>query len=103
MPLRLATLVTAQLFDLGTFMTMVTLRGPSSEANPLVASLLGTMGMPALVFAKVAVVVLVGSLLAAGAARGRRGPWAVVAGLPLALAIVFGLIGGITNAATILG
>ncbi len=103
MPLRLATLVTAQFFDLGTCMAMVAWRGTASEANPLVAELLGTFGLPALVFVKLAVIILVGSLLVAGAARGGRGVWAVVAGLPLALAIVVGLIGGITNAATILG
>jgi len=102
-PLRLATLVTAQFFDLGTFMTMVAWRGSTAEANPLVASILGTLGLPALVLAKVALVILVGSLVVAGMRHGRRGAWALVAGLPLALAIAFGLIGGITNTATILG
>ena len=103
MPLRLATLLAAQLFDLGTFVTMIEWHGSTAEANPLIAGLLTTLGLPALVVAKVALIVLVGSLLVAGAARGRRGPWSLVAGVPLALAIAFGLIGGITNAATILG
>lgn len=103
MPLRLATLFTAQLFDLGTFMTMVAWRGPVAEANPLVANMLETFGLPALVLVKGALVVLVASLAVAGAARGRRGVWAAVAGLPLGLAIAAGMIGGITNAATILG
>ena len=103
MPLRLATLFAAQLFDLGTFMTMVSWHGVNAEANPLVVELFSSLGISALVVAKVALVVLVGSLLVAGAARGRQGAWSIVAGLPLSLAIAFGLIGGITNTATILG
>jgi len=102
-PLRLATLVAAQFFDLGTFMTMIAWRGHASEANPVVVGLLGSLGLPALVLVKVALVVLVGSLVVAGLARGGRGAWAVVARLPLAMAITVGMIGGITNAATILG
>ena len=40
---------------------------------------------------------LIGALSVAGTANGRRGVWAVIGGLPLALAIAAGLIGGITQ------
>ena len=60
------------------------------------------MGMTAVVLGKLALVVLVGALSVAGTASGRRGVWAVIGGLPLALAIAAGLIGGITNTASVL-
>jgi hypothetical protein len=101
-PLRLATLLAAQLFDLGTFMTMIDLRGVAAEANPLVADLFSSLGMPAVVVAKLSLIILVGSLAVAGAARGRRGAWAIVAAVPLSVAIVVGMVGGISNAVVIL-
>ena len=103
MVLRVATLALAQALDLATFWLMVARRGPFAEANPLVADLYGQLGMAAVVLAKVALVVLVAGLLVAATARERRGAWAVIGGIPLALAITAGLIGGITNAATYLG
>jgi hypothetical protein len=100
--LRIATLTLAQALDMTTFVLMVRRDGPGAEANPIVASMLVELGMPAVTAAKIALIVLVGAL--ALAATGRpRGVWSVVGGLPLALAIAFGLIGGITNAAAILG
>ena len=59
-------------------------------------------GMPAVVIAKLALMLLVGALSVAAWSQGRRGVWSVIGGLPLALAIAAGIIGGITNAATIL-
>ena len=82
---------------------MVAWRGPENEANPIVSNVLDSLGMPAVIAAKIALIVLVVCLAVAGTARGRRGVWAVVGGLPLAFAIVLGLIGGISNAAVILG
>jgi hypothetical protein len=100
--LRLATLVLAQAFDLATFNVMVARHGLIAEANPLVSHLFGSMGMSALVFAKLAIVLLTAALCIAASARGGRGVWAVVGGLPLAVAIAGGLIGGITNTASFL-
>jgi hypothetical protein len=62
-----------------------------------------THGMPAVVFAKVALVLLVGALSVAAFSHDRRGVWALIGGLPLALAIAAGLIGGITNTANLFG
>ncbi len=103
MVLRIVTLALAQAVDLATFSLMVARRGPFAEANPVVAGIYGEMGMPAVFLAKVALVVLVAGLVVAAAARDRRGAWAIVGGIPLALGIAAGLIGGITNASTYLG
>ena len=101
--LRLGTLALAQALDLVTFAVMVTRHGTVAEANPLVADLFDTMGLPAVILAKLALVVLVGALAIASMANQRRGIWATIGGLPLALAITAGLIGGITNTAAYLG
>jgi hypothetical protein len=101
--LRLATLALAQAIDLATFSVMVARHGAAAEANPLVSDLFTTLGLPAVVAAKAALVILIGALCVASASRGRRGVWSVVGGLPLALAIAAGLIGGITNTAVLLG
>ncbi len=100
--LRLATLFIAQAFDLATFSAMVARHGAAAEANPIVTGLLGSHGMPAVVMVKLALVLLVGALSVAAWSQGRRGVWSLVGGLPLALAIAAGLVGGITNAATLL-
>lgn len=101
--LRLATLALAQAFDLVTFSMMVARHGTIAEANPIVSNLFDMHGMPAVVFAKAALVLLVGALSVAAFSHDRRGVWALIGGLPLALAIAAGLIGGITNTASLLG
>ena len=82
---------------------MVGVRGPSAEANPLIEGIFLALGTPAVVLAKVALVTLMITLGIAAAVRGRRGLWAVVGGVPLALGSDDGLVGGITNTATLLG
>jgi hypothetical protein len=100
--LRFLTLFAAQGFDFATFQAMVARHGASAEANPFVHGMFVTLGTPAVVGAKIALIALVAALAIAATARGRQGAWRAVGGLPLALAIGAGLIGGITNAATIL-
>ena len=102
MVLRLITLALAQALDLASFQVMVNVHGPGSEANPLVANLLESSGFVALVALKVALVVLVGALAIAGTSQGGRWTRGVVGGVPVAIAIAIGLVGGITNASTIL-
>ena len=80
MNLALVTVVLAQALDLTTFILMVARRSPAAEANPLVAHLLATVGVPGLLFGKAAIVVA-----------------------PMAVAILAGLIGGYTNAVAYLG
>lgn len=100
--LRLATLSLAQAFDLATFSAMVARHGAAAEANPIVNNLFDVYGMPAVIVGKVALVLLIGALCLMASSRGGSGTWRVVGGLPLALAIAGGLIGGITNAAVLL-
>ena len=100
--LRLATLFLAQALDLATFSLMVARHGRIAEANPIVGNMFEMHGMAAAVLAKLALVVLIGALSVAASARGNRGVWSMVGGLPLALAIAAGLIGAITNTATLL-
>ena len=66
------TLAIAQAFDFATFSVMVRAHGVTAEANPLVQSMFLSLGTPAVVISKIALVITVG------------------------------LIGGITNAAVIL-
>ena len=100
--MRFLTLFAAQGLDFATFNAMVATNGPSAEANPLIHGMFVSMGTPAVALVKVALIALVVALGVAAAARGRQGIWSTVGGLPLALAIAAGLIGGITNASTIL-
>jgi hypothetical protein len=100
--LRFLTLLAAQGLDFATFNSMVAIRGARAEANPLVQELFVALGTPAVAVAKLLLIGLVICLVVAAAARGRQGVWSTVGGLPLAIAITAGLIGGITNAATIL-
>jgi hypothetical protein len=95
---RIATVFAAQLFDFGTFTIMVGRHGIAPELNPIVAQGFEAFGMPVLVLAKVALVVLLGSivvLLARERPSGRinRSLAAAVA----VLAVVAGLAGGISN------
>ena len=100
--LALTTLVVAQALDMATFQWMVRQHGLHAELNPIVQDLFESFGMVAIVGAKVALIVLVGSLFAAAWSRRPGYVRDLAGGLPIALAITAGLIGGITNAATIL-
>jgi hypothetical protein len=100
---RLATLTLAQVLDLATFVLMVRTHGVASEANPLVADLFAALGEPAVVIAKALLIVAIGALCLAAAASSRTQSWRIVGGLPIAIAIALGLIGGITNTAAFLG
>jgi hypothetical protein len=96
------TLALAQSLDLVTFVVMVQTVGLEGEGNPLVQRLFHGLGWAGIVLGKVALIVLVGSLVVAATAHVGSRRWAFVGGLPLALAIAVGLIGGITNASVIL-
>jgi hypothetical protein len=100
--LPLVTAVVAQFFDLGTFLEMVRTAGPRAEANPLVQALFLDYGTPAVALAKAALLLFIISLAVSSARRSRRVQ--IVAGvLPVAAAILAGIIGGVSNAKVILG
>ncbi len=94
------TMVAAQLLDLGTFITMVHRVGIGGEANPLAANVLDGGGLGLLVVAKLALIVLVGSV-AVGLVAFRRRWLQRAAFVLLAFAIAAGILGGWTNALTI--
>jgi heme A synthase len=102
MPLvtALATMLLAQLLDLITFVVMVHRIGPQAEVNPVVSTLLGAGGVGEVVFAKVALIVLVGAV-AVALRSGREPGMRRAAGVLLGCAIVAGIFGGWTNAITI--
>ena len=100
--MRFLTLAIAQAFDFATFSVMVGHHGAGAEANPIVHGLFETLGTPAVAVAKVALVTLITALAIAATVNGSKGRWAVIGGMPLALGIAAGIIGGITNTAVIL-
>ena len=97
--LAVMTMTTAQLFDLGTFVTMVRRLGLGAEANPLVASLVGDYGLPMAAIAKVTLIALVVAIALVLTSRARRFD-RIIGVAVLAVAIVAGLVGGGTNALT---
>ena len=92
------TLSAAQLFDLATFVTMVHRLGPRAEVNPLVGLLFGAYGYPLVAVAKVALLAVV---TAVGAILLKRAGTAKIAAAVLAIGILIGLAGGISNSIAI--
>jgi hypothetical protein len=92
------TMSAAQLFDLATFVSMTQRLGPHAEANPLVGLLFASYGYPLVAIVKVvllAVVSAVGAILFGRSARPK------LAAVVVAIAIVIGLVGGLSNSAAI--
>lgn len=96
---RLAALMAAQLFDLATFTIMVARHGIRHEMNPLIAHAFAGFGLPALVALKLALVLLLGSIviLLARLPRGRRRSFIDLAALITVLGVAGGLVGGVSN------
>lgn len=94
--LGLPLLIATQAADYLTFMVMVARHGIRAEANPIVAGLAQEHGLLMLTAAKLAAVVLVGAtFLIVGRTRPR------LAATVLAVGILTGGIGAISNVATI--
>jgi hypothetical protein len=97
MALALLTMTIAQLFDLGTFIRMIERYGSGSEANPVVQFLLSDFGLPFVVVAKVVALSLVVAVI--GVLAGRAAPeHPRLVATVFAVAIVAGLVGGLSNA-----
>jgi len=97
MPVLVAAVLTmsaAQLFDLATFVTMVRRLGPAAEVNPLVGVLFALYGYRLVAIAKV---VLLAGVTATGAILVKRQGTAKLAVAVLAIGILIGLAGGISN------
>jgi len=82
----------AQLGDTVTFLRMIAVQGWSAEANPLVHETAELAGLPGLLIAKVALVVVVTATFAI-LARSNRRLAAAVAGV----GTVAGIIGAVSN------
>lgn len=98
MPVLVAGVLTmsaAQLLDLATFLTMIRQLGPAAELNPLVGALYAIYGDPMVAIVKVLLLAVVTAVVTILFARSRRPRLA--AGL-VALAILIGLVGGLSNA-----
>jgi hypothetical protein len=95
---RLAALFAAQLFDFGTFTLMVGRHGIVAELNPLVAQGFVAFGLPILVLVKLALVLLLGSIVVLVGRDGpeRRSIPGLAASITI-LAVIGGLVGGISN------
>jgi hypothetical protein len=98
LPFRLASVLAAQLFDFATFTVMVGRHGIITEMNPLVAQGFAGFGMPMLALMKVALVVLLAStIVVLHRDRPVRRSVPGMAALIAILAVVGGLVGGISN------
>jgi hypothetical protein len=99
---RLAALVAAQFFDLGTFDLMVRRHGIAAEANPIIAQGLADWGILLVVVSKLALCLFVGSLVVLLAERrpARRRNLRLAAVVTVA-AVLAGLIGGVSNLAAL--
>jgi hypothetical protein len=82
----------AQAGDLVTFIGMIAVRGPGAEANPIVAHILQTLGLPALVLLKVCLVAMVGLTFVIVT---KSHQW--VAAFVATLATVVGVVGAASN------
>jgi hypothetical protein len=99
---RLAALFAAQFFDLGTFSMMVGRHGVAAEANPIVAQGLADWGMLLLVVAKLALFLLVSSIVVLLIERRPARPTSLrLAAIVTVMAVLAGLTGGVSNLAAL--
>ena len=102
MSLALLAVTVAQLLDLGTFVRMIALHGPSVEGNPIVAHLVEGFGLPFVAVAKIAVLSVVVAVIVVLAGREDRVRHRRLAATVAAIAVVAGIVGGVSNAIVIL-
>jgi hypothetical protein len=89
-------LIVAQLFDLVSFLAMTSLHGLQAEANPIVVLLAQEIGFSGLTVLKLAVILFAGSVYILLMRHRPRLALGVIG-----WGIAAGLLGGVTNVATI--
>ena len=94
--LAIAGLALAHLFDYVSFLVLLGRHGLAAEANPIVVRIAEEVGLPGLTLAKVATVAFAVALALVIAPRRRRLAFAL-----LIFGIAAGLVGGITNVASL--
>ena len=102
MSLALLAVTVAQLLDLGTFVRMVALHGPTVEGNPIVAHLVEGFGIPFVVVAKIAVLSVVVAVIVVLAGRENRIRHRRLTAAVVAVAVAAGIVGGVSNAIVML-
>ena len=102
MTAAVVTLTVAQLLDLGTFIRMIARYGIEVEANPVVSHLIAEFGMPFVAVAKITALSLVVAVTVVLLGRPDGPAHPRLARIVVAVAVVAGLIGGWTNAATLI-
>lgn len=96
MTVALLALVVAHAFDYFSFLVMTAKHGMVAEANPVVIHLEEMFGLPGLTIAKLgAVAFLAGVVILAAPHRPK------VAGILVVIGITAGMVGGISNVASI--
>ena len=99
--LSLITMAAAQFFDFATFAAMVERVGRHAELNPIVQGMMGSLGVTPVGITKAMLVILVGSVAIILTNHGGRSAHRVAARSMVTIAILAGLIGGLSNALTI--
>jgi hypothetical protein len=93
--IAISLLALAHAFDFASFLVMVARRGFGTEANPVVRQIATHTGLEGITIAKVATVVLAASIVVI-LSRNHK----VMAGVLLVFAIAAGVVGGLSNIAT---
>ena len=96
-PLFFLALIAAHTFDLFSFIVMTERHGMSAEANPIVVMLADSIGLGGLTVAKIASVLVGGSVFVM-LAHGKRRRLAIGV---VTFGVGAGLVGGLSNVATI--
>ncbi len=96
MTVALLVLVAAHAFDYVSFLVMTGKHGLAAEANPVVISLAEQFGLPGLTVAKLGSVAFLAAVVILAAPQRRK-----IAGILVAIGITAGMVGGISNVASI--
>lgn len=91
-----AVLLAAQFFDYASFLVMTARHGLEAEFNPIVVTIAESVGLPGLTLVKLAAVLFVAAVVVLLAPKRRWMGRAV-----LGAGVAAGLVGGISNVATI--
>ena len=96
MTMALIVLVAAHAFDYFSFIVMTAKHGMAAEFNPIVVTLAREFGLPGLTLAKLGSVAFLAGVVILAAPQRRK-----VAGALLVIGISAGMIGGLSNVASI--
>ncbi|HEY6056457.1 MAG TPA: hypothetical protein VIV06_00415, partial [Candidatus Limnocylindrales bacterium] len=99
----LLAVVAAQWLDFATFVAMVRERGVGSEANPVVGAALAMGGMPLVTLGKFALMLLLVSTVVILGGERRAARYPRLARTIVIASVLAGIVGGVSNVATIAG